>query len=76
MTFNDFHEPSPRLVLLGLVLLAAAPSALGQSAAPARSGDIATAYRAPADSLIRAATARQRGLSPARTAGRHVRATG
>ncbi len=43
--------------ILGLVLVTAAPSALGQSTAPARSGDIATAYRAPADSLIRAATA-------------------
>jgi carboxypeptidase Q len=43
--------------LLGLVLVAAAPSALGQAAGPARSGDIATAYRAPADSLIRAAIA-------------------
>ena len=43
--------------VLGLVLLAAAPSALGQAAGPARSGDIATAYRAPADSLIRAAIA-------------------
>ena len=41
--------------LLGLVLVAAAPAALGQAAGPARSGDIATAYRAPADSLIRAA---------------------
>ena len=43
--------------VLGLVLLAAAPSARGQAAGPARSGDIATAYRAPADSLIRAAIA-------------------
>ena len=43
--------------ILGLALLAAAPSALGQAAAGARSGDIATAYRAPADSLIRTATA-------------------
>ena len=43
--------------VLGLVLVAAAPSALGQAAAGARSGDIATAYRAPADSLIRTATA-------------------
>ncbi len=43
--------------VLGLALLAAAPSALGQAAGPARSGDIATAYRAPADSLIRAAIA-------------------
>jgi len=43
--------------ILGLVLVAAAPSALGQAAAAARSGDVATAYRAPADSLIRAATA-------------------
>jgi carboxypeptidase Q len=43
--------------ILGLVLVAAAPSALGQAAAPARSGDIAATYRAPADSLIRAATA-------------------
>ena len=41
--------------VLGLVLLAVAPSALSQAAGPARSGDIATAYRAPADSLIRAA---------------------
>src|SRR5258705_240978 len=32
-----------------------ASSALGQAAGPARSGDIATAYRAPADSLIRTA---------------------
>ena len=44
--------------ILGLALVAAAPSAYGQStAAPARSGDITTAYRAPADSLIRAAIA-------------------
>jgi carboxypeptidase Q len=43
--------------LLGLMLVAAAPAALGQAPGPARSGDIATAYRAPADSLIRAATA-------------------
>ena len=62
--------------VLGLVLLAAAPSALGQAAGPARSGDIATAYRAPADSLIRGATARQRGLSPAGPAGGHASATG
>jgi carboxypeptidase Q len=41
--------------VLGLVLLAGAPSALGQAAGPTRAGDIATAYRAPADSLIRAA---------------------
>ncbi len=43
--------------ILGLALVAAAPSARAQAAPPARSGDIATAYRAPADSLIRAATA-------------------
>ena len=41
--------------VLGLVLLAAPLPAHSQAAGPARSGDIATAYRAPADSLIRAA---------------------
>jgi carboxypeptidase Q len=41
--------------VLALVLLAAVSSAFSQAAGPARSGDIATAYRAPADSLIRAA---------------------
>jgi carboxypeptidase Q len=46
------------LSMLGLALVAAAPSAFGQSTeTAARSGDIATAYRAPADSLIRAAIA-------------------
>jgi carboxypeptidase Q len=57
--FNHETSMSLRRVssVLGLVLLAAAPSALGQAAGPGRSGDIATAYRAPADSLIRAAIA-------------------
>lgn len=43
--------------VLGLLLATAAPVAVGQSTGGAGSPDIATAYRAAADSLIRAATA-------------------
>ena len=43
--------------VFGLLLATAAPVAVGQSTGGAGSPDIATAYRAAADSLIRAATA-------------------